>query len=40
MNLTLTTMRKRVLPLKGFCYRWARWDELTESIIGIVIEAR
>jgi hypothetical protein len=29
-----------VLPLKGFCYRWARWDEFTESIIEIGIEAR
>ena len=40
MNLTLTTILKRVLPLKGFCYRWARWDEFTESIIEIGIEAR
>jgi transposase len=40
MNLTLTTILKRVLPLKGFCYRWARWDELTGSVIEIGIEAR
>jgi transposase len=27
MNLTVTNILKRVLPLKGFCYRWARWVE-------------
>jgi transposase len=25
MNLTVTNILKRVLPIKGFCYRWARW---------------
>jgi transposase len=25
MNLTVTSILKRVLPLKGFCYGWARW---------------
>jgi hypothetical protein len=25
MNLTVTNILKRVLPLKGFCYRSARW---------------
>ncbi len=40
MNLTLTSILKRVLPLKGFCYRWARWDEGGADIIEIGIEAR
>jgi transposase len=40
MNLTLTSVLKRVLPLKRFCYRWARWDEHTGEIIEIGLAAR
>ncbi len=29
-----------VLPLKGFCYRWARWEEFSQAVIEIGIEAR
>jgi transposase len=40
MNLTLTSILKRVLPLKGFCYRWAGWDEHTGEVIEIGLAAR
>lgn len=39
-NVTLTSILRRVLPLEGFCYRWARWDEFTGKVIEIGIEAR
>ncbi len=38
--LTLKTILRRVLPLKGFCYRWARWDEMTGEIIEVGLEPR
>jgi transposase len=40
MNLTLTSLLKRVLPLKGFCYRWARWVETDGGAIEIGLEPR
>ena len=38
--LTLKTILRRVFPLKGFCYRWARWDEMTGEVIEIGLEPR
>lgn len=40
MNLTLVSILRRILPLKRFCYRWARWDEDTAKIIEIGLEPR
>ena len=40
VNITLTSILRRVLPLKGFCYRWARWEEFSQGVIEIGIEAR
>lgn len=40
MNITLTSILRWVLPLKGFCYRWARWEEFSQGVIEIGIEAR
>ncbi len=40
INLTLTSILRRVLPLNGFCYRWARWDPHTGEVIEVGIEAR
>lgn len=40
MNITLTSILRRLLPLKGFCYRHARWDDFTGNVIEVVIEAR
>src|SRR6266568_7455543 len=38
MNLTMTNILKRVLPLKGFCYRSACWLEGAGADGGSVIE--
>lgn len=38
--LQVTTILREVLPLKGFCYRWARWDQTNEGVIEIGIEPR
>jgi transposase len=38
MNLTVTNILRRVLPLKGFCYRWARWRESDDGEGRAVIE--
>ncbi len=40
VNITLTSILRRVLPLKGFCYRWARWEAFSQAVIEIGIEAR
>lgn len=40
LNLTLTSILRRVLPLQGFCYREARWSESELEAIEIGIEAR
>ena len=40
MNLTVTGILNRVLPLKGFCYRSAQWDESVEKTILVGIEPR
>jgi len=40
MNLTITSLLKRVLPLKGFCYAEARWDEHTGEVIEVQLAAR
>ena len=38
--ITVESILRRVLPLKGFCYCWARWDEMTKEIIEVGIEPR
>jgi transposase len=40
MNITVTSILRRVLPLKGFIYAAAGWDETTEGVIEVSIEAR
>src|SRR5829696_5088088 len=40
MNITVTSLLKRVLPLKGFCYAGARWDEYTGEVIEVELAAR
>jgi transposase len=40
MNLTLPSILRRVLPLKGFCYRAAHWDQKTGAAIEIELEPR
>jgi len=40
MNLTLTSILKKILPLKGFRYAWARWDEHTGGVIEVKLAAR
>src|ERR1019366_5162402 len=44
MNLTVTNILRRLLPLKGFCYRSARWvrDAGAEgpAVIEVSLEAR
>jgi transposase len=40
MNITVTSLLKRVLPLKGFCYAGARWDEHTGEVIEVELAAR
>ena len=40
MYITVTSLLRRVLPLKGFCYRWTRWDELLCEVIEVGLEAR
>jgi transposase len=40
MNLTLTSLLKRVLPLKGFRYAGARWDKHDAAVIEVEIAAR
>ena len=40
MNLTVTNLLKRVLPLKGFYYAEARWDEETNEVIEVELAAR
>jgi transposase len=40
MNITVTSLLKRVLPLKGFCYAGARWDEHTQQVIEVELAAR
>ena len=32
-NITLTSILRRVLRLKGFCYRWARWKKLSQGVM-------
>lgn len=39
-NITLTSILRKVLPLKGFVYRWARWEEYTGEVIEIGIAPR
>jgi transposase len=38
--LQVTSILRRVLPINGFCYRWARWDQTNEGVIEIGIEPR
>jgi len=40
VNITVTSLLKMVLPLKGFCYRQARWSQSEPKAIEIGIEAR
>jgi len=40
MNITVTSLLKRVLPLKGFRYAGARWDEYTQEVIEVELAAR
>src|SRR5258708_36059468 len=40
MNITVTSLLKRVLPLKGFRYAGARWDEHTGQVIEVELAAR
>lgn len=40
MNITVTSLLRRVLPLHGFCYREARWSQIDPKAIEIGIEAR
>jgi transposase len=40
MNITVTNLLKRVLPLKGFRYAEARWDEHTGEVIEVELAAR
>jgi transposase len=40
VNITVTSILRRVLRLKGFCYASARWDETTGEIIEVEIQAR
>ena len=40
VNITLTSILRRVLPLKRFCYASARWDQTTGEVIEVGIEPR
>ena len=40
MNLTVTSLLRVMLPLKGFCYRHARWIQNRPKAIEIAIESR
>jgi transposase len=41
MIITLTSILRRVLPLKGFCYRCACWEEFSsQGVIEIGVESR
>jgi len=38
--ITAKSILRRVLPLKGFCYRTVRWDKETDGVIEVVLERR
>jgi transposase len=40
MNLTVKTVLKRVLPLKGFCYARVSWTEHPGEVIEVALNAR
>jgi transposase len=40
MNITVTSLLKRGLPLKGFRFAGARWDEYTQEVIEVELAAR
>ena len=40
MNLQLCSIINRLLPIKGFRYAHARWAEVADEVIEIVIEER
>ena len=40
MNITVTSLLKKVQPLKGFRYAGARWDEHTGEVLEVELKAR
>jgi transposase len=40
MNITVTSLLKRVLPLKGFRYAGAHWDPHTGKVLEVELAAR